>query len=76
MSSFFKSSGGLLLIRACYSAKRKEHFSLDSCAHPSTAVVLELLQLLLSWDLPDTANPVLFRLRGVLAAGGGELGAA
>lgn len=70
MSSFFKSSGGLLLIRACYSAKRKEYFSLDSTA------VLELLQLLLSWDLPDTANPVLFRLHGVLAAGGGGLGAA
>lgn len=75
MSLFFKSLGGLLLIRACYSAKRKEYCSPDSCMRPSTAV-LELLQLLLSWDLPDTANPVLFRLHGVLAAGGGGLGAA
>lgn len=75
MSSFFKSSGGLLLIRACYSAKRKEYFSPDSCACPSTAV-LELLQLLLSWDLPDTANPVLFRLHRALAASDGRLGAA
>lgn len=75
MSSFFKSSGGLLLIRACYSAKRKEYFSPDSCARPSAAV-LELLQLLLSWDLPDAANPALFRLCGVLAARDGRLGAA
>lgn len=50
----------------------KNNSLLDSCAHLFTAV-LEWLQLLCSWDFSDTANSVLFRLYGMLAAGDGGL---
>lgn len=71
MHLFFECLGGLLLVTACSSA---ETFTLAWCAHAVT--VLELPQLLFSWDLPDTANLLLFRLGRMLAAGNGGLGTA
>lgn len=74
MHLFSECLGGLLLVTACSSAKSKGCFTLAWCAHAVT--VLELPQLLFSWDLPDTANLLMFRLCKMLAAGNGGLGTA
>lgn len=71
MSSFFKRLGGLLLVRACYGAKRLDYgtkrLSLWLRVHRAS-----VWELLLPWDLPGTANPKLRAVQTVQGAGGSK----
>lgn len=64
MSSFFKRLGGLLLVRACYSAKRKDFLSGSVCTVPLSGNCSSLGIC----QAQQTPNPVLFRPCRVLVA--------
>lgn len=64
MSSFFKRLGGLLLVRACYSAKRKDFLSGSMCTVPLSGNCFSLGIC----QAQQTPNPVLFRPCRVLVA--------